>query len=133
MIRLRRLVFLISWKTAGKRMGVYHSQITVLRCSSDMIATYPVFPKNRRSFAWKCFVLEQLLLDLVYLETPIQSTAVYFPAHTRKSTIHHLARCHRRVSQHCNRIFGAFLSINRHEPFVERLINCLGSNANKYF
>ena len=35
------------------------------------------FRKNRRSFAWKCFVREQLLLDLAYLETPIQSTAVY--------------------------------------------------------
>ena len=28
---------------------------------------------------------EQLLLDLAHLGTPIQSTAVYFRAHTRKS------------------------------------------------
>ena len=54
------------------------------------------FGRNRRSFAWKCFVREQLLLDLVHLETPIQSTAVYFRAHTCKSTNHHLPRCHRR-------------------------------------
>ena len=56
------------------------------------------FRKNRRSLAWKCFVREQLLLDLAHLETPIQSTAVYFRFHTRKSTICHLSRCHRRVS-----------------------------------
>ena len=88
--------------------------------------------KNRRSFAWKCFVRKQLLLDLAHLETPIQWTAVYFRAYTRKSTIHHLSRCHRRVSKHRERIFGAFLSTNRHEPFFERLKNCVGSNANKF-
>ena len=31
------------------------------------------FEKNMRSFAWKCFVREQLLLDLTHLETPILS------------------------------------------------------------
>ena len=29
----------------GKQIVVYHSELTVLRCSSGMIATYPVFPK----------------------------------------------------------------------------------------
>ena len=62
------------------------------------------FRKNRRIFAWKCLVREQLLLDLAHLETPIQSTAVYFRAKTHKSTIHHLSRCHRRVSKHSDRI-----------------------------
>ena len=56
--------------------------------------------KNRRAFAWKCFVWEQLLLDLAHLEIPILSTAVYFRAHKRKYMIHHLSRCHRRVSKH---------------------------------
>ena len=42
--------------------------------------------------AWKCFVCEQLLLELAHLEIPTQSTAVYFRAYTRKSTIHHLSR-----------------------------------------
>ena len=91
------------------------------------------FRKNRRSFAWKCFVREQLLLDLAHLETPIQSTAVYFRAHTLESTIHHLWRCHRRISKHHDCIFGAFLSTNRYEPFFERLTNCVRSNANKFF
>ena len=39
---------------------------------------------------------EQLSLVLAHLKTPIQLTAVYFRAHVRKSTIHHLSRCHRR-------------------------------------
>ena len=73
--------------------------------------------KNRQSFAWKCFVPEQLLLDLAHLEIPIQSTAVYFRAHTLKSTIHYLLRCHRHVSKQRDCIFGEFLSANRHEPF----------------
>ena len=91
------------------------------------------FRKNGRSFAWKCFVCEQLLLDFAYLETSIQSTAVFFRAHTPKSTIHYLSRCHRRVSKHCDRIFGAFLSTNRQESFFERLTNCVGSNAIQIF
>ena len=126
-IRLRRLVFLISWKTTGKQMVVYHSELAFQRCSSGTIATCSIFPKNGRSFAWKCFVREQLLLDLAHLETSIQSTAVYFRAHTRKSTIHH------HDSKHHDRIFGAFFSTNRHEPFFEQLTNCVGSNVNKFF
>ena len=46
-IRLRRLVFLISCKTTGKQMVVYHSELTVLRCSSGTIATCPVVPKKQ--------------------------------------------------------------------------------------
>ena len=64
------------------------------------------FRKNRRSFAWKCFVHEQILLDLAHLETPIKSTAAYFRPHTRKSTIQHLLRSHRRISKYQDRIFG---------------------------
>ena len=73
--------FLFSWKTTGKRMIVKHSELTVLCCSSGTTATYPVFPKNRRSFAWKRSVRELLLLDLAYLELRIQATAIYFRAH----------------------------------------------------
>ena len=91
------------------------------------------FRKNSRSFAWKCFVREQLLLDLGHLETPIQSTAVYFRAHKRESMIHQLPRCDRRVSKRRDRIFGTFLLTNRHDPFFVRLTNCVGSNANKFF
>ena len=97
-----RLVFLISWKT-------------VLRYSSGTIATSPVFPKKQAINCLKCFVREQLLL--AHFETPIQSTAIYFWAQTRKFTIHHISRRHRRTSKHRDRIFGAFLSTNRQESF----------------
>ena len=91
-------------------MVVYHSELTALGCSSGTIASCEVFPKNRPSFAWKCIVRVQLLLDLAHLEIPIQSIAVYFQAHTCKSKIHHLSRCHRSVSKHRDRILGAFRS-----------------------
>ena len=135
MIRFRRLIFLIAWKTTNKQMlVVYHSELTVLCCSSVIrLRHVQFFRKNRRSFAWKCFVREQLLLDLTHLETPIQSTAVYFRVYTLRSTIHHQSRCHRHVSKHRNRIFGAFLSTKRHKPFFERLKYCMGFNANKFF
>ena len=92
-----------------------------------------VFRKNRRSFAWKCFVCEQLLLNLSYIETPIQSTAVYFRAHTNKSIIYQLSQSHGRVSKHRDRIFEAFLATSRHEPFFEGLTNCVKSNVNQFF
>ena len=85
--------------------------------SDPSSAVVLVFPKNRRSFAWKCFVREQFLLVLAHLETPIQSNVVYFRAHMCKSTIHHLSRCHRGVSKHRDCIFRAFPSSNRHKSF----------------
>ena len=87
-------------------------------CVVVRLRNVPFFRKNRQSFAWKYFVREQLLLDLAHLQTPIQPTAVYFRAHTPKSTIHHLSQCHRRVSKHRDHIFGAFLSTNRYEPLL---------------
>ena len=41
-----QLIFLISWKTTGKQMVVYHSELTALSCSSGTIATCPVFWKQ---------------------------------------------------------------------------------------
>ena len=74
-IRFRRFVFLISWQATGKQMVVYHTELAVLHCSSGTIATCPVFTKKyKRSFAWKCCVREQLLLDLAHLETSMHST-----------------------------------------------------------
>ena len=54
----RRLLFPISWKTNGKQMIVYHSD---LYCGA--IATCKLLSK-------KCFVREQLLLDLAFLKHP---------------------------------------------------------------
>ena len=42
-IRLRRLVFLISWKTTGKQTIVYHSELTVLRYSNGTIGHVQFF------------------------------------------------------------------------------------------
>ena len=52
------------------------------------------------------------------------STGGYFRAHTLKSTIHHLARCHRRVPKHRDRFWSIFF---------DQLPNCVGSNGNKFF
>ena len=46
-ISLRRLVFLISWKTTGKQMVVYRSELIVLCCSSGTIAICSVCPKKQ--------------------------------------------------------------------------------------
>ena len=45
-IRLRRLVSLISEETTGKQMVAYNLKLIVLYCSSGRIATCPVFPKK---------------------------------------------------------------------------------------
>ena len=127
--RVRRLT--TGWKTTGKQMVVYYSELTVLCCSSGTIATCSVFPKKQ---AFICLEVLRVRATFVvaHLETPIQSTAVCFRSHTRKTTIHHLSRCHRPVAKHRNRLFGAFLSTNRHKPCFKRLTNCVGSNANKF-
>ena len=107
----------LSWFSSSKTTSK-HSEFTVLRCSNCMVATRPVLSKNRQPYAWKCFVREQLLLDLNYLETPMQLTAVYFRGHTHKSTIHHLSRCQKFISKHRYHIFLTFLLTNRHELFL---------------
>ena len=76
---------------------------------------------------------EELLLNLAHLETAIQSTAVYFQVHTRKSTIHHLSRCLRRVAEQRDLIFGTFLSTNRHESLFERLTKLYGIQSEQIF
>ena len=55
-ICFQRLLFFISCKTTGKQVVVYHSKLSVLCCPSGTIAASSVFPKKRRSFAWKLFV-----------------------------------------------------------------------------
>ena len=46
-IRLRRLIFLITWKTTGKQIVVYHSELTILRCFSGTIVTCTIFLKKQ--------------------------------------------------------------------------------------
>ena len=120
-IRLRRLVFLISWKKTGKQIVVYHSELTILRCTSGTIATWPVFRKNMRSFAWKCFVCKQLLLDLAHLRLLFTFGLI----------------CVNPRFIICHDVIDVFLE-HFFQPidtsfFFERLTNCVGSNANKFF
>ena len=86
------------------------------------------FRKNRRSFAFNCFVREQLLLALAHLETPIQSTAVYFRAHTRKSMIYHLSRWHRRVSKHRDHVISFDQSTRAIFWAIDKLCGILGEH-----
>ena len=78
--------------------------------------------------ALRAFVRKQLLLDLPHLETPIQSTAIYFRLHTLKSMIHQLSWCHRCVLKHRDCIFGAFLWAR---AFFFRAINKLCGTQRK--
>ena len=53
MIRLLLFVFRISPKISGKQIVVYHSELTVLRCSSETVATWPVLPKKQATICFK--------------------------------------------------------------------------------
>lgn len=52
----------------------FHTELTILRCSSDTIATCPVFSKRTGDH----LLGKVLLLDLAHLETPKQSTVANF-------------------------------------------------------
>ena len=117
------ILVVISCKTTGKQMVVYHSELTVLRCSSGTIATCPVVPKKQAI----------ICLEVLRARANFVGFGSSWNTHTVDCSllsIHHLSRCHRRISKHRDRNFGVFLSTNRHEPFFERLTNCVGSNAN---
>jgi hypothetical protein len=130
----RRLVFLISPKTSGKQMIVNHSELTAFYVqSSVLLRNVYFFGKNRRPFASKCFVREQLLLGLIHLGRPIRWTGVLFLVHMHRSKIRHLYRCYTQHLKHCDCSFETFPCTNRHEPLAARLSNYAGSNANKRF
>ena len=86
-------------------MVAYHTELSVLRCYSDMVATCPVFPKSREPFGWKCFVREQFLLASLHLKTPKSRLLFIF------GLIHIMSRCRRRVSKHRYRIFLYFFQL----------------------
>lgn len=79
MIRLWGFIFLSFPNTSDKKMLVHHAESIVRHCTNG---TVRFFRRNKRSFASKCFVREQFLLDLAHLERLRQSTAVYFRAHS---------------------------------------------------
>ena len=105
LIRLRRLVFLISWKITGKQMVVYHSELT----------TSPVSPKKQAiiclevlraraifvgfDLSWNTHTVDCCLLLGSYVQ-------IYDSSPITMSWT---------SSKHHDRIFGAFLSTNQHE------------------
>ena len=117
--RLRRLVFL---RTTDKQMVLYHSELTILHSSSGTITTYPVFTKKQAN----------MCLEVLSARANFVGFGSSWNIFSRKSRIYHLSRYHKPVSKHRDRIVGSFLP-NQHESFVERLTNCMGSNANKFF
>ena len=64
-VRLRLLA------TTDTLMVVYHSEFPVLRCSSGMVASCPVFPKNQETICFEVlcarttFVSVELLAELI--------------------------------------------------------------------
>ena len=97
-ICLQRLVFLISWKTTGKQIVVFHSELTVLRCSSGTIATCPVFPKKtgdhllrsalclKHLYSWLLFIFGLLDVNPRFITCHdvtdvFRSTAIVFLEH----------------------------------------------------
>ena len=130
---LRRLVFLIACKTTGKQMVVYHSELTVLRCSSGKIATCSVFPTNTgdhllgsascvNNFCWIWLILKHPYSVLfTFGHIRVNPRFILCPDVIdvlRSTTIVFL--------EHFFRAIGTSV-------FLERLTNCVGSNANKLF
>ena len=115
-IRLRRLVFLICWKTTGKQMVVYHFEFTVLRCSSGTIATCPEFPKKTYDHLLGSASCASNFCRIWLILKHPYSLLLFTFGLIRLNPLFYLSRCHRRVSKHRDRIFAAFLSTNRHEP-----------------
>ena len=56
MIRLLLFVYRISPKTLGKQIVVFHSELTVLRCSSGTVANWPVLAKKQATICFEVFL-----------------------------------------------------------------------------
>lgn len=76
--------FLISLMILGTEMNVHHSEFNIQLSSKGTVA-----------FVISCYEntddhMLQLVLDSVYLATPIQLTAVFFPAYKDRTGIRHM-------------------------------------------
>ena len=109
---------------------VYHSELTVLRCSSGTVATWAVLPKKQSTICFEVIFL-QTIFDR--FGSGSRWTVDLFRGHTYRSMIRHLWRSYKRLLRHRQRIFPTFLYSNRHEPFFKCLSNCAGYNKNKSF
>ena len=133
MIRLRRLVFLISWKTVGKQMVVYHSKLTILRWSRGTNATCPVFLKKQAIICLEVLSARATFVGFGSSRNTRTVDCCLLRVQTRKSTIHHLSLYYRRVSKHRDRIFKAFLSTNRNETFFGAIDKFCGIQREQIF
>lgn len=83
-IRLRRLIFVISWKITGKPMVVCHSKFTVLRCSSGMVGQVRFFQKTvnhllgRHPYSRLLFNIGIIRVNLGFIINIFRSTALCF-------------------------------------------------------
>lgn len=74
-------------KSLGTKSVLYGGENYVLHFSLKVLLLYDLlFRKNRETFVSKCFEGEQLLVDLVDVETLRLSTAVYSSPHAHMST-----------------------------------------------
>lgn len=102
--------FLCSWNYSCLSRCL-RARIVVVKSDASSPVGSPNFLKvNDKQIIGSFLVSEQLFSDLVHHEIPIQSTVVYFRAHTHTSTMYHMSVCHKRVSKHRYRIFWAFSS-----------------------
>ena len=74
--------------------------------------------RNRRPSASKCFLHEQLSLDLARLRRPTRWSVVLFRAHTPRCSLRHLWWSNKRLLKHRDRIFETFLYTYWDEPFL---------------
>ena len=112
-------VFRISPKTLGKQIVVYHLELTVLRCSSATVVTWPVLLQKRATI---CF-------EIIFTQTTFIGFGSGSKTHMMNcffvsglyAQIHDSWRSYKRLFKHRHRSFPTFLYTNRYEPFSERL------------
>ena len=62
---------------------MHHSELTVLRCSSGTVATWPVLPKKQAIICVEAIFPQKLSLDLARLRRPTRWTVVSFEFNRR--------------------------------------------------
>ena len=92
-IRLRRLVFLISWRTIGKQMVVHHSELTVLPSSSEKTGDHLLGCASCASnFCWIWLILKHpynrllFTFGLMSVNPKFRSYAIVFLEHFLQTT-----------------------------------------------
>ena len=131
-IRLRRLIFLISCEKTGKQMVVYHSELNVMHYSSGTIAPRPVFPKKTGDYLLGSAMCASnfccIWLILKYPYSRLLFTFGLMLVNPWFITCHDIMDVFRSTAIVFLEHF--FRPI---DPFFERVINCVGSKRNQIF